>query len=452
MRTFSYLLPALFITIIFRAEAVSVSGRFSTAAHTVEREVPDSLDSGQLRLYQSGSLTLRGLGSPRLSFQTSLRSSLNILDRAGNDPSNRVRHALFRWAGESLTLTGGRQFVSAGVGIGTLDGGRASVRFRDFAKLDLYAGTLAPLGRSGLINSWDEGHMMGFHLLSSKIPRLTAGFSFYRRTKRVRPYFSKAGEIYPDSLWLDRTIQNGTFQVRPNSLEQQMLGMDLRHTFPSGSLYGRLDLSTSAGVEVRRGEVTLRYHVKGLTLSGDYLYRTPWTPAYSIFSIFTQRANHEISWRGDYRFNRFFSLFGGFTNLSFDGRSGHRMSGGVGVLNGYISYSGRRGYGGISDGFGGDIRKRLTDFLWVNAGVHFSSFLYEDGIGDRSTAFSSTLGLHFRPVKYLSISLEGQDMAQNLKTPTRLNPFPGFQHDRRFFFRASTWFFHSGRTRLGGPQ
>ncbi len=81
MRTFSYLLPALFVTIIFRAEAVSLSGRFSTAAHTFEREVPDSLDSGQFRLYQSGSLTLRGLGSPRLSFQTSLRTSLNILDR-----------------------------------------------------------------------------------------------------------------------------------------------------------------------------------------------------------------------------------------------------------------------------------------------------------------------------------------------------------------------------------
>ena len=76
MRTFSYLLPALFVTIIFRAEAVSLSGRFSTAAHTFEREVPDSLDSGQFRLYQSGSLTLRGLGSPRLSLDSPFKPPL----------------------------------------------------------------------------------------------------------------------------------------------------------------------------------------------------------------------------------------------------------------------------------------------------------------------------------------------------------------------------------------
>jgi hypothetical protein len=285
---------------------------------------------------------------------------------------------------------------------------------------------------------------MGIYVLSARVPRTTVGVSFYRRTRRVMPYLSAAGAAYPDSLWVDRVLRNGTFEVRPNALEQQMLGLDLRHAFGAWSLYGRLDLSAVDRLRVRRGETALRYSDDRVTLSGEYLYRTPWTPANSIFSVFTQRANHEVTGRGDYRINHLFSLFGEFTNLFFDGRKGYRASGGAGVLNGFVTYALRGGQGGASDGIGGDLRQRLTDRVWVSAGAHYTSFRYEDGIGPRSTAFSSTLGLHVRPVKYLSVSLEGQDLAQDLKTPTRLNPFPGFRHDLRFFFRASAWFFSSG--------
>ncbi|GEM_PF-1720591 len=444
MKILSWLTPALIALLACRAEAVSVSGRFTTAAYTFEREAPDSLSAGQFRVYQTGALTLRGLGDPRLSFQTSLRTSLDLLHRAGNDPSTRVQHAHFRWAGERLTLTLGRQFVAAGAGTGTLDGGRVSLRLRDYATVDLYAGGLAPLGRSKVFAGWDDGHMMGVHVVSSKSSRTTVGVSFYRRTRRVTPYLSAAGTGYPDSLWADRVVRNGTFEVRPNALEQQMLGLDARQSFAAWTLYGRLDASAAARLRVRRGEASLRYGGDRVTFSGEYLYRTPWTPANSIFSVFTQRANHEVSWRGDYRLSHLFGLFGEFTHLFFDGRRGRRASAGAAVGNGYVTYSLRRGHGGVSDGIGGDVRQRLTGRAWVSAGAHFSSFRYEDGIGPRSTAFSVTLGLHVRPVKYLSIDLEGQDMAQRLRTPTLLNPFPGLRNDVRLFFRASAWFFSSG--------
>ena len=283
MRIPSYLAPALIVISICRAEAVSVSGRFTTAAYTFEREAPDSLGAGRFRVYQTGALTFRGLGTPRLSFQTSLRTSLDLLHRAENDPSTRLQYAHFRWAGERLTLTVGRQFVAAGVGIGTLDGGLASLRFRDYATVDVYGGTLAPLGRSKVFAGWDDGHMMGVHVVSSRVPRTTVGASFYRRTRRVTPYLSAAGAGYPDSIWVDRVLRNGTFEVRPNALEQQMLGLDVRHALEAWSLYGRLDLSATARLRVRRGETSLRYSDDRVTLSGEYLYRTPWTPANSIF-------------------------------------------------------------------------------------------------------------------------------------------------------------------------
>ncbi len=64
---------------------------------------------------------------------------------------------------------------------------------------------------------------------------------------------------------------------------------------------------------------------------------------------------------------------------------------------------------------------------------------------------SGTLGVNFRPSKHLSLSVEGQGLSQNLRTSTRLNPFPGLRHDFRFYFRASTWFFH-GESSKGAPE
>jgi hypothetical protein len=44
----------------------------------------------------------------------------------------------------------------------------------------------------------------------------------------------------------------------------------------------------------------------------------------------------------------------------------------------------------------------------------------------------------------VTLSLEGQELSQDLKFATRLNPLTGLRHDIRFFFRASVWFFEGG--------
>lgn len=431
--------------------AVGVAGRFTTAAYTYEREIPDSLNTGAIRFFQTGSLTLTGLGSPRASLQTSLRTSLDLIHRAENDPSTRVYSAFWRWAGESVTFTGGRQFISAGVGVGTVDGMRIAVRFKDYLRLDFYGGTLAPLGRSRVFNAWDDGHMAGIHLVSKKMAGTTLGASFFRRTRRVEPYWSRLGAGYPDSVWVDRVVLNGSYEVRPNALDQEMAGLDIEKTVGPSSLYGWLDLGLAGPVRVRRGEVEYRFSAVRSTAFISYLFRSPWASANSIFSIFTQRPSHEVTGRGEVRISLAWGLSGDVSALSFAGRAGFRAGGGITLANGYLGYTLRRGYGGTSDGIGLEIRPRLGGKVWMDVGGHVESFRYEEGPGARSRVLSGTLGVNFRPTKHLSLSVEGQGLSQNLRTPTRLNPFPGLRHDFRFYFRASTWFFHDESSK-GAPE
>ncbi len=423
---------ALFLT-AGSAGGTGVTGRFSTAVYTFERSYPDTVSRGDLRVYQTARFRVMGLGRPELSLQTYGRVSLDLLHRAGNDPRYRFYHGYLRWedAGDRFVLTGGRQLVLAGVGVGRIDGVRADVDLGGLARVDAYAGTLVPVDREGM-NGWGEGHMFGAHLTSSQFLETRLGISFYRRSRQAMPYTSTSRI----------SAGLGGLEVQAGEVEQQMVGFDLQRRLGRPlTLYLRWDLSTPGEWQTRRVEGVMRYHHRGFTLSGEILHRRPYVDQNSIFSLFAQSSNREVSLRGNYRFNRFFSLFGEFSRVGYEGDDGYRVNLGANVLNGYVGYIRRRGYGGVADGFTASLRYRLNREIWMDGGFHFSRFRLYEGEGARSTVATSTLGITYRPGRRLSLSLQGQNLMQDLKLATRANPFPGLAHDLRFFFRATTWFF-----------
>ncbi len=422
------------------ASATGVTGRFTTALYTFERSYPDTVSRADLRAYQSARLRVMRLARPEFSFQTYVRTSLDLFNRAGNQPEHRFYHGYFRWKDtqDRFVVTWGRQLVFAGVGVGRIDGVRADLDIGGLARLDAYAGSLPSLDREG-VSSWGDGHMFGIHLVSSRIQDTRLGISFYRRSRRTETYLS------------DARIAAGLsdLEVRPGEVEQEMVGFDVgRDLGQRTNLTLRWDLSIPGELRTRRMEGVLRYHQGGFTISGEYLYRTPYVDQNSIFALFNQSSNQELSFRSSYRFNRHFSLFGEFSSVDYEADQGYRANLGANLLNGYVGYIRRRGYGGIGDGATANLRFRLNPEIWVDGGFHFSKFRTYDGEGARSTVLTSTLGLSYRPSRHLTISVQGQDLVQDLKLASRANPFPGSSHDLRFFFRATTWFFRGpGPTR-----
>ncbi|MCZ6636165.1 MAG: hypothetical protein O7G87_22435 [bacterium] len=411
------------------AQGAGVTGRFTTAFYSFERAYPDTISQGDIRAYQAARIRIMGAGHPQLSFQFYLRGSLDIRNQA-HDPQLRFYHGFFRYQGKQAVATLGRQLILAGVGVGRMDGGRVDVKLGKWVEVDAFAGTLVPPERIG-VNSWGEGHLFGVHLFSDYFFDTSMGASFYRRSRRGTPFVSR-----------ERAVAGlNALEIRPGEVEQQMVGFDLERRLGRFRVYGRWDLSTPGGVQTRRAEGSVRFHHQRWTLSGEYLYRTPYIDQNSIFSLFTQSSNREAALRGNYRHNRFLSLFGEFAAVYYEGEDGYRLNLGMNVLNGYVGYIRRRGYGGVADGVTSNLRYRLNPLVWIDGGFYWSKFRLTGAEGARSTVMTSTIGAHYRPGRHFSLGIQIQNLTQDLKLATQANPFPGNAHDLRVFVQASAWFF-----------
>ena len=413
----------------------ATTGRFTTAVYSFERAFQDTITSGSLRGYQTVRLKATELGArPELSFQTYGQFSHDFQDDWDSDPSYRLYHAYLRWddARDRYRLTLGRQTVFAGVGVGRIDGLRLRVLPRKSIRLELYGGALVYGGQEGL-RSLDRAAMFGGHLLLSDLLGSTVGVSLFRRSREVDSYTSGIRQLYG--------LQ--PLEIRPGEVEQQMIGLDLNRRVGPTSLNMRWDLNTPKSWKTRRFEGNLRYRKAGWSFSGSYLYRTPYVDRNSIFAVFTQSSNQEVSIRANRRFSRHFSLFGEVSLVAYDGEDGYRANLGVNIFNGYVGYVKRTGFGGSADGLTGVLRYRLTPRISTSGSIGLTRFRTYLGSDVRSRVLANTLGVTVRPSSKLTVSIQGQSLSQDLQT-TAEDSFSGAGHDLRIFFSASTWFFRMG--------
>jgi hypothetical protein len=416
-------------------DATTVSGRLTTALYSFDRVFQDTATSGSLRAYQTGQIKLLGLAArSELSFQSYGRVSGDFQDDVASDPTYRLYHAYLKWddSRERFRITLGRQTVFAGVAVGRMDGLRLRVSLFDRVRVDAFGGALISGGSEGF-RFPNAASMVGSQVVFSDLLGATAGVSFLRRSRRIDPYLSSAR--------LDAGLPSS--EIRPGEVEQQMFGIDLSRRFGRANATVRWDVSTPQSLKTRRFEGVLRFSQKGLTVSGEFLYRTPFIDHNSAFAVFTQSSNQEVSFRANQRFNRHLGIYSEVTRLAYDRDDGYRVNVGLNLLNGYIGYSRRTGFGGSADGLNGVIRYRLTRTLMTSLSIGMTTFRTYSGSDVRSRALANTVGLAFRPHRKLSLNLQGQSLKQDLEG-TASDPFTGAGHDLRLFFSASTWFFHKG--------
>ncbi|MEE2752695.1 MAG: hypothetical protein VX910_01840 [Candidatus Latescibacterota bacterium] len=418
------------------ADATTSSGRLTTALYSFDRAFQDTATSGSLRAYQTGRFKFLGLASrSELSFQAYGRVSDDFQGDVASDPAYRLYHAYLKWHDrrKRFRIALGRQTVFAGVAVGRIDGLR--LRFSPFERLqiDAFGGALISGGGEGFRHP-NAASLIGSHLVFSDLGGVTLGVSFLRRSRRINPYLSSAR--------LDAGLPSS--EIRPGEVEQQMFGVDMSRRFGMANAIIRWDVSTPQSLKTRRFEGVLRFSQRGWTISGTFLYRTPYIDQNSLFAVFTQSSNQEVSFRANQRFSRHLGIFSEVTRLAYDRDSGYRVNIGFNLLNGYIGYSRRTGFGGSADGLNGVIRYRFSRTLMTSFSIGMSTFRTYSGTDVRSLVLANTIGLVYRPHRKLSLNLQGQRLKQDLEG-TASGPFTGAGNDLRLFFSVSTWFFHKGK-------
>ncbi|MEK7818159.1 MAG: hypothetical protein AAB255_00020 [Bacteroidota bacterium] len=324
-----------------------------------------------------------------------------------------------------LKLILGRQFISSGVGVGTIDGGNLSIRFFD-----------------NLIHLSGFG---GYYVVRND------EFNFNKKLINNN-LFGGAVSIYPDEeiflrlSYVNKSWERNSFTtarldslfepktIIANSLPQEEEYFSFDASYENNSDY-RIFFRSDYNVYSRtisRANIFAKYKISSpLEFSLEYFYREPRVSYNSIFSVFHSSSTNEVEASAEYILNSNARFFTRLANVKYVDESSSRFSFG-GVFWGVnFNYSKNFGYSGDLNGISILTSYPLLDRkLNLNLGVGFASYqLSETSPKNNITNF--TLGATYYPIKYFTLDVYSQIMKN-----------PQYKSDVRLMLKASYFYSH----------
>ncbi|MFC1493417.1 hypothetical protein ACFL6O_05595 [candidate division KSB1 bacterium] len=412
--------------IVSTSAAQTVHGRLYSSFYSWEREVFGTDSEKYIQMYNGAIVHVREIGGIKnTAFHTYMRMG-NVLSGDDLELRNKLYNSYFEWnkIKNILDFSFGRQFIWAGVGNGTLDGGKLDLSLKKYGKIGFYIGTLAPLRESWKIDSWATSHMMGAYY-KTNIFDTDMQISWVRKDRKPVSY-GTAG-VYSGRV------------VTVSSLMAHLAGIDLSRTFKEKlTVFMRTEATITKNkesliknnFEVDRFELSGDYKVNpSFMISGQYYYRNPRQNLNSIFSIFTQSHNQEF-WMNLYYYWKSYSVFGGLAFVDYDGDGSQRYN--FGISSKYFSSGINKylGYSGDFDNYYLGCMLPLGGSMLMKGNVSFGRYKLYDDAADYNNLVTSSLGITLKPRQSMSFDIE----VQNLKNEISNNDF-------RVFGRFSYWFF-----------
>lgn len=416
-----FIIPALLIVFSSGAFAQRFQARFVTSAYAWERQDTVGKSSNHLYGFQSIQLSLAGKD---LSFHSYLQGFNDFAGPSKNDPQLKFYNFYLNWRNIAnlADLTLGRQPIYAGVGVGTIDGGKTTFRFLDSRlRATAYYGSLVPAGQKmKLIDDAKDNSMFGGQLLF--IPHEVAQVSVSYLNRDMKPSSYKA--FRRDSLFNPYLTE-----IRPSVIEEEYLGGDLNlELFNKISVFGRYDYDLIRE-RMDRAQIFARVSViEKLAFTGEYLQREPRLSYNSIFSVFTFNTLTEYEGGIEYRLNPSFQIFAKYGAVSY-GDDDHTKRITAGFNGKYFSGSLTRntGFGGDLSGGSLNIGYPLFDNIFTpTLGVSYAQYKLSEYSSKLDDVLAVGVGGVYRP--NTSFSLDCQLQWINNKV---------YQNDIRLMVRGS---------------
>lgn len=412
----------LVLTIVFAGslQAQTINGRLVTSAYGWERQDVNGTATSQLRAYENIQLNV---GTSDVSFHTYLQGSTDFSNEMQDDPALRLFNAYLRVKNvfDMVDVKVGRQPVFAGVSYGTIDGASLNLRPTDGVEIVAYGGGLAPAAQKpDFFQNVDENWQIGGQVLLYLLEDTKIGLSYMNRHREAELFWT----------WRPDEQMN----LVPNLIDygsraNQYGSVNVAHSSGRMWLFGRFDYDFNFE-RASRAEVAATYQaLPNLGLSLNFAHREPVLAYNSYFALLEASANQEAALGVDYRIHPRLTLLGRFSTVMYDDESAIRVS--LGAANKYASimYTKDVSYDGDLDGFNLQFTYPLMQGMLVpHVGAVYSSYALGENL-DKTSTWVGVFGATVRPVKTLSVDLQGQYMTNKI-----------YEKDMRAFARVSYWF------------
>jgi len=411
--------------------AQTINTRFSTYFYTWER-YDSILTNG------SNESTTHVRGYQNLFFSASLKKwSFNSLIQTEEDVTSKVGRGFnyrlynFYVKGRNLfkvlDVKLGRQWVSAGVGRGSIDGLYLNLKLGKEKEYQFngFGGALTPLDyRLKEYPDISKNYLIGAQFRYYGVKDLMLGLSYSNKHKKPESYLA----LRADSIFNTKevTIDVGSPAVRLTGFDFSYRLLN-KHNF-YGKAYYDLNLK-----KFLRGEINTRFGITDeLKLSLGYHYREPQLRYNTIFWVFNYQKNQEIEGGIDYLFKKDYNVYARISDVIYDDDNSLKFQIGISHPSFGLSFMKYGGYSGESDGiFAYFNRELIKSKLAFESSLNYSHYRLGDYEDDKVSSFSGLIGFTYRPQPQITIDVQGQFLTNRI-----------YDFDTRFLVGFNYWLFN----------
>lgn len=410
------------------ARAQMVSGRFMTSFYSFQQYDTSNTAKMSLRGFEAMQLNF---GAGNYQLHTYLLATNDFITKQPNDPLLRAANLYFeaRKIGNIVNLKLGRQPVFSRVGVSSFDGLSADAKFLD-DKISLVAfgGALPPMNEKLELNSNLKDNMLyGAQAYYSPFDNFRIGGAYVNKSFKPPSYYTyRLTELHTNPGIQDSIL------IDPSAIANQFVSGDLFYYTDRISGYFRLDYDLNF-YQINRTEVSFRYSpFRSFSANVGYFHRDSRLPYNSIFSVFDHSGTDEFDLGANYMFTEDISAFGSYSRIFYTGDNSNQFTIGTNVYLFSVSFSHNDGFAGNLNGVNAQFIYPFMDRKFVLiASASATNYKILQQLSSSNRLYSGSLGLTYRPINLLSISLQGQ----YYQDPVYKNDFRGYLQVSYYFFK-----------------
>ena len=390
------------------------SGNFTTSFYQwessfVQTGTEEIESSRHLKLYQSLNLKLTRLFGGRLSVFSNFRLNTDISgdDVSGNYHRLNTMYLSLRKIIKNTEIKFGRQFLYSNSISNPVDGIRIISNFKYF-NIDVYGGILLPPDISFQLKSKNDGNVYGFSVYSDYLFDTFVKIGFTKKNLKRNSYLSVYSLNYVDY----------------NTLIEENINFNASKSFKYFDLYGFLEFGLTKNDEglplIKRSSDLKRAiftgtirPLKDLSATIQYYFSKPRIYLNSIFAVFSQYNNKELSLSASYQLNSDVSLNAAYSKVYFDDISTNRYSIGGGWKNIYLSYYFNEDDLTELSGISGHISRNFKGFD-IYGYVNYNKYDTDKIIKNIHDIYTYSIGIRKRISKNLLVEFTGINLENKL--------------------------------------